>query len=276
MLIVDSQVHIWTRGTPVSVHRQVSAYTKDELLRGMDEAGVRAAVLHPPSWDDNANEVAMEAARQHPDRLAVLGCFDVSRTENRPLVDTWKKRPGMLGLRFAFLRPGEGNWLIDGTMNWLWPAAERAGLPVGLLLAPGRIKAIGEIAAKHPKLRLLIDHMARARGSKDDASFADLGDLLALARYPNVAVKASGVPSYSSEPYPYRNLHKYVKQIFDAFGPSRMFWGTDITRMPCSWRQCITLFTEELPWLKGRDLELVMGRALCDWIGWRLSESAAV
>ena len=176
----------------------------------------------------------------------------------------------MLGLRFAFLRPGEENWLVDGTIDWLWPAAERAGLPVGLLLAPGRVKVIPAIAAKYPKLRLLIDHMARQRGSKDDASFADLGDLLALAKYPNVAVKASGAPSYSSEPYPYRNIHKYLKQIFDAFGPARMFWGTDITRMPCSWRQCITLFTEELPWLKGRDLERVMGRALCDWIGWKL------
>ena len=27
-------------------------------------------------------------------------------------------------------------------------------------------------------------------------------------------------------------------------------------------------FTEELPWLKGRDLELVMGEALCNWVGW--------
>ena len=39
------------------------------------------------------------------------------------------------------------------------------------------------------------------------------------------------------------------------------FWGTDITRMPASWKQCVTMFTEEMPWLKGRDLELVMGRA---------------
>jgi len=56
-------------------------------------------------------------------------------------------------------------------------------------------------------------------------------------------------PSYSSDVYPYRNIHKYIKQIFDAFGPKRMFWGTDITRMPCSYRQCVTMFTEELPWL---------------------------
>lgn len=85
-------------------------------------------------------------------------------------------------------------------------------------------------------------------------------------------MKATGTPSYSSEPYPHRNIHDHLRRIFDAFGPHRMFWGTDITRMKCSWRQCVTMFTEELPWLKGRDLELVMGRALCDWIGWNLQE----
>jgi hypothetical protein len=30
------------------------------------------------------------------------------------------------------------------------------------------------------------------------------------------------------------------------------------------------MFTEEMPWLKGRDLELVMGGAVCDWLGWKL------
>jgi hypothetical protein len=85
-----------------------------------------------------------------------------------------------------------------------------------------------------------------------------------------VAIKATGAPSYSSQAYPYRNIHDPLHRIFDAFGPERMFWGTDITRMPCPWRQCVTMFTEELPWLTGRPLELVMGRAVCAWIGWRL------
>jgi hypothetical protein len=30
------------------------------------------------------------------------------------------------------------------------------------------------------------------------------------------------------------------------------------------------MFTEELPWLKGRDLELVMGQAVCNWLGWKI------
>lgn len=269
MLIVDAQVHIWTSGIPVHIHRQVSAYTGDELLRDMDAAGVNGVLLHPPSWDVRANEVAIEAARNHPDRLAILGFFDVSKPENDKLIDTWKKQPGMRGLRFAFLKPGEENRMIDGTMDWLWPAAEKAGLPVGLLV-PNRCKEVAKIAAKYPGLKLLIDHMARPRFSVDDAGFADLDDLLALAKFPNVAVKATGAPSYSTDVYPYRNIHKYIQRIFDAFGPSRLFWGTDITRMPCTWRQCVTMYTEEMPWLKGSDLELVMGRALCDFIGWDL------
>src|SRR5207249_8771235 len=93
--------------------------------------------------------------------------------------------------------------------------------------------------------------------------------MLALARHPNIGVKMSGAPSYSSQPYPYKNIHGYLRQIFEAFGPDRSFWGTDITRMPCSYRQCVTMFTEELPWLKGRDLERVMGGAVIDWLGWK-------
>ena len=104
MHIVDAQVHIWSGGKPTNAtHRQVERFTKDDLLKEMDEAGVDGAVIHPPaSWDPNSNELAVEAARQHPDRLAILGNFPLDRPESRGLIDGWKKRPGMLGLRFTF------------------------------------------------------------------------------------------------------------------------------------------------------------------------------
>ena len=100
--------------------------------------------------------------------------------------------------------------------------------------------------------------------------------LLALAKDPNVAVKASGAPSYSSEPYPFRNIHGYLQQIYDAFGPERMFWGTDISRMHCSWCQCVTMFTEEPTWLPEKEKEVVMWDALfaTGWAGSSPSECA--
>ena len=272
MLIVDAQVHIWANHVPTNPnHRQVATFSKDELLAEMDAAGVDAAIIHPPSsWDPDANALAVEAARQHPDRLAILGNFPLDRPESRALIDGWKRQPGMLGLRFTFLQPHQQAWPTDGTIDWLWPAAERAGLPVALLAA-SFLPKVGQVAERHPGLKLIIDHLGRPSGTRDEAAWASLPDMLALARHPNVAIKATGAPSYSSQPYPYRNIHDHLRRIHDAFGPERMFWGTDITRMPCSWRQCVTLFTEELPWLSGRGRELVMGRAVCDWLGWKLA-----
>ena len=106
--------------------------------------------------------------------------------------------------------------------------------------------------------------------AKDDDAFVNISQLLALAKHANVAIKVSAAPGYSSEPYPFRNIHPHLRAIYDAFGPERMLWGTDITRMPCTWRQCITLFTEELPWLSESDKALIRGRSLCRWIGWKL------
>ena len=270
-MIVDAQVHIWSGGKPANPnHRQVASFTKDELLKEMAEAGVDAAIIHPPtSWDPNANELAVEAARQHPDRFAILGNFPLDRPESRALIDGWKKRPGMVGLRFTFLQPHMKTWPTDGTMDWLWPAAEKAGIPIALM-ASNQLPLVGRVAERHPGLKLIIDHYARVRDASDDAAHGNQPALLALAKHPNVAVKCTGAPGNSSQSYPYRNIHKYTQQIVEAFGPERSFWGTDITRMPCPWKQCVTMFTEEMPWLKGRDLELVMGRAVCDWLGWKL------
>ncbi len=268
MMIVDAQIHIWAKGTPSAHHRQ-EPYSKDQALAGMDAAGVDRAVIHPVMWDPDSNELAVEAVRAHPDRFAILGWFYLDRPESRALVDTWKNRPGMLGLRFYFNEPHMQSWPTDGTLDWLWPAAERAGLPVALAAA-AFLPVVGQIAERHPGLKLIVDHMGVPRATKGEASYRNLPQLIALAKHPNIAVKATGQAGYAEDSYPFRSIHPHLRQVYDAFGPQRMFWGTDITRMPCSWRQCVTLFTEELPWLTGHDLELVMGRAFCDWIGWKL------
>jgi predicted TIM-barrel fold metal-dependent hydrolase len=273
MLIVDSQVHIWDKGTPSRFHRQ-APYSAAQLLADMDEGGVDRAVICPPMWDPDSNEMAVAAARAHPGRLAVMGWIHVEQPESRSLVARWKERPGMLGLRLYFQKPHEQSWPTDGTMDWLWPAAERAGVPIAMK-AESFLPALGRIAERHPGLKLAVDHMAVPSGGRGAAAYRHHPELLDLARYPNIAVKVTGQPAYAVDEYPFRSTHVYLQRTFDAFGPERMFWGTDITKIPCPWRQCVTMFTEELPWLRGRDLERVMGRAFCDWAGWDLPRDAA-
>ena len=169
--------------------------------------------------------------------------------------------------------------------------AQLAGLPRGKVAAASwrdygaiilvrtleeAVPLIDAIAARHPDLRLIIDHLGLVRPKLDHEAFAHLPALLALAKRPNIAVKASAVTDYSSEPYPFPILHGYLRQVFDACGPKRIFWGSDISRVRHPYRQMITLFTEELAWLGEDDKAWIMGRGLCEWLNWPLSAAAPV
>jgi hypothetical protein len=105
----------------------------------------------------------MEAARAHPDRFAILGNFPLDKPESRALVDGWKQRPGMLGCRFTFIGPEQSQWPTDGTVDWLWPAAERAGLPIAMMAA-NFLPKVAEVAQRHPTLKLILDRLGRPRG----------------------------------------------------------------------------------------------------------------
>jgi predicted TIM-barrel fold metal-dependent hydrolase len=277
VLIVDSQVHIWGADSPERpwpAGRGVEAqrpYPVDaeSLLLQMDLAGVDRVVLVPPSWEGDRNDLALAAARAHPDRFAVMGRLALQDPASRSLVGTWREQPGMLGMRFTFHNQFNRHFLTDGTADWLWPAAERAGIPL-MVLVPGSLHLLDEIAARHPGLKLVIDHVGLAVRGTAPAVFDDLPAVCALAKHPNVAVKASGMPALSADGYPFRDLHAAIEQLVESFGPRRVFWGTDLTRMPCTYYECIHLFTDNLPWLRGEDLEWVMGRGVCEWLGWDL------
>jgi L-fuconolactonase len=272
MLIIDSQVHVWPPDRPDRPlgpgHTERTPYSYEQLLADMDRAGVDRAILVPPSIDANRNDYALEAVRKHPDRFAVMGKVPL-KTADRDCLKPWRNEPGMLGVRLTFHRDADRPWLTDGTADWFWPEAEFHDIPV-MVHAPERLPEIGEIAERYPDLRLIVDHMGFARATMDDKVGPAVERIIALSRHPNVFVKVSGLPCFSTEPYPFKNLHEPLRRVIEAFGPRRAFWGSDITRVPptCSFRQVVTQFTEELDFLSPTDLEWIMGRGLAECLRW--------
>src|SRR5262249_17824972 len=162
----------------------------------MDTAGVDRAVLVPPPLEGYRNDLALEAAHLHPDRFAVMGLFDINAAGARSQIATWRHQPGMLGFRLNFKTGVPPD-------DWLWAEAEQARLQIMKVYI--KELHLGERAAeRHPELKLVIDHLGIPRRTKDDKAFAHLGQILALAKHPNIAVKASSLPGSSSDSYPYR------------------------------------------------------------------------
>lgn len=267
MLIVDSQIHLWTGGE-APPHHWRAPFTIDDALRETDAAGVDRAINCPAIWDPAANDYAVAAAEAHPGRFATLGWFDTARPADAGFVADFVARPGMLGLRFVLVSPEKQAMLCEGALDWIWAAADRLELPVGLIVQAECNGELARLAERFPGMRLLLDHIGIRPFLKLPEAVADLDGILALARFPNVAVKASGTPSMATDEFPFASVQPVLRRVFDAFGPRRMFWGTDYTRMKCSWDECVRQFSEEIDWLAGDDLEWVMGRGVCAWTGW--------
>jgi predicted TIM-barrel fold metal-dependent hydrolase len=102
-------------------------FTIEKLVPLMDQAGVDRVVIVPPSWPGDRNDYALEAAKRFPNRFAVMGRVPLKNPQAAALLPKWKEQPGMLGVRLTFLGPAQA-WLTDGTPDWFWPEAEKAGV----------------------------------------------------------------------------------------------------------------------------------------------------
>ena len=127
------------------------------------------------------------------------------------------------------------------------------------------------IAERHPGLTLIIDHMGVNAAIAKQGRLAEvIGQAVALAKHPNVSIKLSNLPTASLEPYPFRDLTPHIHRVFDAYGPQRCYWGTDVTNglARVNWRQRLTHIAETLDFLNEEDKDWVMGRAILARLGW--------
>ncbi len=85
-------------------------------------------------------------------------------------------------------------------------------MPVALAAAMF-LPTVGQIAERHPGLKLIVDHMAVPPGSNGESAYRFQPELLALAKYPNVAVKATGQPGYAEDAYPFRSFHQHLHRV---------------------------------------------------------------
>jgi predicted TIM-barrel fold metal-dependent hydrolase len=273
--IVDAQVHLWKANgpdypwNPGAKPQLPEPMTYERALPLMDEAGVDRVVIVPPGLND-VNTYALEAANRYPNRFAVMGRIPLEDPKSAALLPGWKKQPGMLGVRVTFNTPASIKWLSDGTADWFWPAAEKNGLPV-MFLAFGRVNMFEPIAQRYPGLPLIIDHLGvNTAIAKEGRTAEAIGQAVALAKYPNVSIKMSNLANSSLEPYPFRDLDVHLKRVFDAFGPQRCHWGTDLTNnmARATYSQRIAHFTQELTFLSESDKDWVMGRSILQRLKW--------
>lgn len=273
--IIDCQVHAYERNHPgrpwAAPFEGPLEVTGDEMVKAMDALGVDGAVLvsvfsiyrYDPSY-------ALTVHAKYPTRFALVKPIDTADPAAAETVADWAKTKGAVAVR-VLLMPGASEDASDPGIDRVLAAAARHGMPVNLQCR-GRLEDVVQLAKRHPNTSIVVDHLGLEKPTKPpipEKPWADLPKLLALAAFPNVAVKASGVCTVSHEPFPYNDLWAPLSRIFDAFGIERCMWGTDWTRSLelVNYKQGVDAF-RDTPRLSASDRAMFMGGTLSRIYKW--------
>src|SRR5262245_41481246 len=96
----------------------------------MDSAGVHRTILVPPSWEGERNDVVLAACKAYPERFRFAARLAFNDPAGRDFISSWRTQAGMVALQLTFQNALFQKPLLNGEVDWMWAAAERAGLPL--------------------------------------------------------------------------------------------------------------------------------------------------
>jgi len=274
-MIIDSQVHAYEANTPKRPWHQVPNWrphvTGDEMAGAMDKVGVDGAIFVSAfSLYQYDASYAMEVARAHPGRMAIVKPVDPDDPEVAQVIAEWKKVPGAVGIRI-FLRAESPRPPTDPGFDRILKAAAQHDLPVNFLCW-GKLDEGAQLIDRHPNARFVIDHLGLLQPRTPPAPpkpWADLPKVLALAKRPNVVIKVSGACTLSRQLYPFDDIWDPLARVFDAWGFERCLWGTDWTRAEAvvNYEQAVRPFVETKR-ISDSERAMLMGGACAKTYGW--------
>jgi L-fuconolactonase len=132
-----------------------------------------------------------------------------------------------VGVRHLINVEPDPDWVVrKPVLESLALLAER-GLCFDLVaILPRHLEHVPAIAAAAPRLRLVIDHLAKPPiATREWEPWASL--IARAAEAPNVFAKVSGLDTAAQPGWTADDLSPYVDHALAAFGADRLLWGSD-------------------------------------------------
>ena len=263
MRIIDPHVHVWKNDpqfpwAPETTSPPEEDASAEMLLELMAANGVEKTVLVQVihyRWD---NSYAADTMKRYPDKFMGVCRINPEDPDAPDHLSRWTEEDGFHGVRLSPSVGEAGDWFAGPLMPPIFRRAETLGVPMLILTGAERLVDLVPLLERHPNLDVVIDHMADCSPDAPDK----LALLLNLARFPRVYVKISHTWSISQTGYPWADTFEQVKKVYQAFGGSRLMWGTDwpVCLSRASYSETLSVVRDEMDFFTPEDREWVLGK----------------
>ena len=234
--VIDAHQHVWDPAqaeydwlgpelSPIDV-----AMTFDHLAPELRTAGVDFTIQVQSA--DNAEDTAImrASAATHPQVVGVVGFAPLDDAEETAAtLDAWEGDSLMVGVRNLIHNKPDPDWLLRREVAAALAVLEERGVPLDVVaVLPRHIELIPILSARHPRLRMVIDHLAKPPIGLDSAEpWSSL--MAAAAENPRVYGKVSGLYSATADMDAWTTdaIRPFFDRALELFGPERLMYGGD-------------------------------------------------
>ena len=200
----------------------------DRVATEIVEAGVTGTVLVQAADTYEDTFYMLSVAETMPTVLGVVAWAPLDRhDEARAALDLYAASPMVKGVRCLTHGYEDPRWILGEEVNRTIALLAPRGLTLDLVsVTDGNLDTVATIAALHPELTVVLDHMAKPPiASEGWEPWASL--IAAVANQPNTVVKLSGLNTASKPEWTVVDWQRYVDHVVEHFGPSRIMLGSD-------------------------------------------------
>src|SRR5262249_52546562 len=231
------------------------------LVAAMDAAGVdKAAIVQASTAYGYDNTYVAEAVAAQPDRFTGVFSVDVLAPDAAAKMRHWMQR-GLTGVRLfttGSTMPGQATWFADPRTYPAWDYAGEANLPVCMQMTPQGFPQLRELMRRFPKVRIILDHLARPQ-LVDGPPYAAGRGFFPFADDANLFLKVTPL-NYMPASWGKATPESFFAKLTATFGAQRIAWGSNFPATAGALKDNLAQARKTLASLGAADQEWIFGR----------------
>ncbi len=266
-MIVDAHQHFWRYDAREYgwIDDELAAIRRDflpeDLSRELRQAGVDAVVSVQARQTLVETNWLLDLAERNDFIAGVVGWVPLTSPTVAETLARLAGHARLCGVRHVLQGEADPDFAARRDFNEGMAALRGLGLAYDILIYERQLPAATALVDRHPDQVFVVDHVAKPR-IRDGIVSPWRERMRELGRRPNVFCKLSGMVT-EADPRAWTRalLEPYAHAALEAFGPSRVMFGSDwpVCLTACSYSQWLATVLELCGGLSAAERERVLG-----------------
>ncbi len=235
MVTIDAHQHFWQplRGDydwmPKDNPILSRPYFPADLSETLRRNGIEKTVLVQAAATVNETEYMLGMADASGMVAGVVGWVDFEKPDDHAALARLAMHPKFKGVRPMIQDIADDDWMLRDDVQWGFQAVSELGLTFDALGFSRHLANFLTILTRYPDMRVVVNHCMKPQiVDHSPENFRQWADGMSLiANETGAFCKFSGLITEAGSDWTIDDLRPYSDHVLDAFGASRVLWGSD-------------------------------------------------